>query len=240
MKTDKIDDLTLALLQLVLRRDVGSSGTHASTRFDGATLQRLQQKGLLGEIDEQAGVVALTGEGAERSRELFAEFFGEADRADTPHSDVYLEDAFLDEPIAADGALEALELANVEQKALVEQFSSRQSGGAVYLDASTERVLLPQDFDTAPLESDRRLLKVEPLSSDEYWHDMSDFASLVRKGDLAAWIHDVVEASETVEEFREQLDRVEGLLDAWGTFERDRARHRLDRWLAAHGYELAD
>lgn len=231
---------------------------HASTHLDAATLQRLENKGLVADIDEKAGVVALTGDGAKRSRTLFQRLFGEGDvgaepaeaepvadqprtEADAPaESEVYLHDAFLDDEVRADGTLQQLVLETVERNALIEQFSSRQLKGGIYLDTSEEKVNRLGASDPAPPASDRRFLEVEPLPADEYWHDMSDFASLVRNGDLAAWVHDVIEDSETVDAFREQIDRVDGLLDAWLEFERDRARHRLDAWLAHRGYALAE
>jgi hypothetical protein len=67
--TDRIDDAVLALLHLTLHDQ-----NRARKGFDADALARLRQKGMIGDlVDETA--VALTGNGLQRSKELFDKMF---------------------------------------------------------------------------------------------------------------------------------------------------------------------
>lgn len=67
---DKIDDVILALLYLTLGRD-----GHAWKGFDWSAMNRLHEKGFIGDPVNKAKSVRLTDEGTVRSEELFREMF---------------------------------------------------------------------------------------------------------------------------------------------------------------------
>ncbi len=67
---DKIDDVILALLYLTLDRD-----GHAWKGFDWSAMNRLHEKGFIGDPVNKAKSVRLTDEGIVRSEELFREMF---------------------------------------------------------------------------------------------------------------------------------------------------------------------
>jgi hypothetical protein len=70
---DKIDDCTLALLHLVACR--GPFGARAWKSFDLETLNRLQTKGYIADLQSKSPSVVLSEEGQARAKKLFEEFF---------------------------------------------------------------------------------------------------------------------------------------------------------------------
>ncbi len=74
---DKVDDCTLALMDLVRCDD--RYGARAWKGFDWDTLDRLFEKGYISDPKGKAKSVALTEEGMRRSEELFREMFGTGD-----------------------------------------------------------------------------------------------------------------------------------------------------------------
>jgi hypothetical protein len=73
---DKIDDAILALLYLTLDRD-----GRAWKGFDWSAMNRLHEKGFIGDPVSKAKSVWLTEEGIARSEKLFREMFGVGDKA---------------------------------------------------------------------------------------------------------------------------------------------------------------
>ncbi len=71
---DKVDDMTLALLYLVMFRD--GYGIRAWKGFDWDTMSRLSEKGYISDPVGKAKSVAVSDEGAERAKELFVQYFG--------------------------------------------------------------------------------------------------------------------------------------------------------------------
>ena len=71
---DKVDDMVLALLHLTSSR--GQFGTRAWKGLNSEALDRLHQKGLIGDPREKSPTVTLTEPGAQRARELFLQHFG--------------------------------------------------------------------------------------------------------------------------------------------------------------------
>lgn len=67
---DKIDDAILALLYLTLDRD-----GRAWKGFDWSAMNRLHEKGFIGDPVNKAKSVWLTDEGVARSEQLFREMF---------------------------------------------------------------------------------------------------------------------------------------------------------------------
>jgi len=67
---DKIDDVILALLYLTLDRD-----GRAWKGFDWSAMNRLHEKGFIGDPVNKAKSVWLTDEGITRSEQLFREMF---------------------------------------------------------------------------------------------------------------------------------------------------------------------
>lgn len=80
---DKIDDAILALLYLTLDRD-----GRAWKGFDWSAMNRLHEKGLIGDPVNKAKSVWLTEEGIARSERMFKEMFAVDGKGRThPHDD---------------------------------------------------------------------------------------------------------------------------------------------------------
>ena len=75
---DKVDEMTLALLWLVMWDD--ESSARAWKGFDWDTMDRLHQKGFINNPKGKAKSVAVTPEGWKKAEELFHKHFGEAER----------------------------------------------------------------------------------------------------------------------------------------------------------------
>lgn len=76
--TDKIDDAVLALLFLTIHKE-GPFGARAWKGHDWEALNRLHEKGMIGDPRTKAKSVVLTEEGKRRSEALFRRLFGEGD-----------------------------------------------------------------------------------------------------------------------------------------------------------------
>lgn len=87
--TDRIDDAVLALLHLTLHDEKG-----AGKGFDPDTLSRLHQKGMISDPAGASDTVALTGDGLQRSKQLFEKMFTKqaAGESRYPHIKVDLSD----------------------------------------------------------------------------------------------------------------------------------------------------
>lgn len=70
LDTAKIDDAVLALLLL------GASGNRAWKGYDWDVLDRLHQKGLIGDPRTKSQSLVLTDEGLSRAKQLMEELFG--------------------------------------------------------------------------------------------------------------------------------------------------------------------
>jgi hypothetical protein len=70
---DKVDEMTLALLYLVMHGKKGEE--RAWKGFDWETMNRLHEKGYISDPRSKAKSVMITTEGAQRSAELFSRFF---------------------------------------------------------------------------------------------------------------------------------------------------------------------
>jgi hypothetical protein len=71
---NKVDEMTLALLYLVTEGD--ENGARAWKGFDWETMNRLHEKGYIGNPKSKAQSVALSPKGAKLSAELFKKHFG--------------------------------------------------------------------------------------------------------------------------------------------------------------------
>ena len=71
---NKVDECTLALLYLVLHNE-DEYGARAWKGFDWDTMNRLHDKGFIGNPVSRAKSVVVTPEGCKRAKELFEEFF---------------------------------------------------------------------------------------------------------------------------------------------------------------------
>jgi len=71
---DKIDEVTLALLYLVMH-DENEFGTRAWKGFDWDTMNRLHEKGFIGNPVGKAKSVVMTQEGCKKAEELFHKYF---------------------------------------------------------------------------------------------------------------------------------------------------------------------
>ena len=70
---DKVDEYTLSLLYLVSRK---SEGTFRAWKgFDWETMNRLHEKGFIGDPRGKAKSVGMTEEGFQKAEELFRKFF---------------------------------------------------------------------------------------------------------------------------------------------------------------------
>ncbi len=80
--TDRIDDTVLALLYLTTHdADRISGRARAWKTFSWKVMDRLYEKGLIGDPASKAKSVVLTAEGQQRSEALFYEFFGKRSEA---------------------------------------------------------------------------------------------------------------------------------------------------------------
>ena len=75
---DKVDDMTLALLYLVICERVKGFGGRAWKSFDWNTLDRLHEKGLIMDPKGKAKSVVMTEEGIQKAEALFVKHFGSA------------------------------------------------------------------------------------------------------------------------------------------------------------------
>jgi hypothetical protein len=73
---DKIDDMTLALMHLTTFDE--EFGARSWKGHDWNALDRLHQKGFIGDPKSKAKSVFVTPEGKRRSEELFQRFFGKS------------------------------------------------------------------------------------------------------------------------------------------------------------------
>lgn len=71
---DKVDEMTLALLWLVMH-DGESGTTRVWKSFDWDTMDRLFEKGYIGDPGRKAKSVAISPEGKEKAKELFEKYF---------------------------------------------------------------------------------------------------------------------------------------------------------------------
>lgn len=72
---DKVDELTLALLYLVIHQET-EHGARAWKGFDWTTMERLHEKGWISNPVGKAKSVVLPPEGVSRAKELFEKHFG--------------------------------------------------------------------------------------------------------------------------------------------------------------------
>ncbi len=70
---EKVDDLTLALLYLVMVKE--KHGTFAWKSFDWETMNRLHEKGYIGNPIGKQKSVGVTDEGKKKAEELFEKHF---------------------------------------------------------------------------------------------------------------------------------------------------------------------
>jgi hypothetical protein len=71
---EKVDEVVLALLYLTRHRD--KYGTRAWKSMDWDAMDRLHEKGYIGDPKSKAKSVVLTEEGEKLSKELFIKYFG--------------------------------------------------------------------------------------------------------------------------------------------------------------------
>ncbi len=264
---DKIDDVTLALLHLVTHRRHKIGPWRAWKGFDWDTMDRLHEKGFIGDPVGKAKSVVLTEEGYERSVELFEQFFGleDSDGGPPPSNPDELvgHDALLDYELEVDDELEPLELSLMARADLKEVFGGGGSDAEIYLDTQTGEVLRFSEYDGVSFDddphtlgeyerriweqrvaimqdSDGRFLWVEPLETREAWRNMAAFTDLVQDDALRTELADAIEGRGAFSRFRRVLDRHEPLRQAWFSFRDARAQKRMRDWLAIEGYELVE
>ncbi|HEX4123787.1 MAG TPA: DUF6429 family protein [Tepidisphaeraceae bacterium] len=77
--TDKVDEAVLALLYLTLH-DVGEYGGRAWKGFDWASLNRLHEKGLIGDPASKAKSVVLDPDGIAAAKKAFEKLFAKSEQ----------------------------------------------------------------------------------------------------------------------------------------------------------------
>ena len=75
--TDKVDELTLALLYLTIHEE-SEFGARAWKSFDWDTMNRLHEKGYISDPVSKAKSVMVTQQGCKKARELFENHFGKS------------------------------------------------------------------------------------------------------------------------------------------------------------------
>ena len=73
--TDKVDEVTLALLYLTMHQE-SEFGARAWKSFDWDTMNRLHEKGFIDNPISKAKSVIVTQEGCAKAKELFEKHFG--------------------------------------------------------------------------------------------------------------------------------------------------------------------
>ena len=74
--SDKVDEMTLALLYLVSTKRKEGRGARAWKGFDRETLNRLHEKNWIEALDSKSPTLLVTGDGYEKSEQLFRMHFG--------------------------------------------------------------------------------------------------------------------------------------------------------------------
>lgn len=74
--TEKIDEMTLALMWLVMQKD--KYGWRAWKGFDWETMNRLSEKGFISNPKSKAKSVAVSDDAAQLAEQLFDKHFGKA------------------------------------------------------------------------------------------------------------------------------------------------------------------
>jgi len=72
---DKIDDMTLALMYLVVWERIKDHGSRAWKGFDWSTLDRLHNKGIISDPHSKAKSVVMTEDGFRKAKHLFETHF---------------------------------------------------------------------------------------------------------------------------------------------------------------------
>ena len=75
LNREKIDEFTLALLSLVVHSRQEGWGARAWKSFDWVTMNRLHEKGLIGNPVGKAKSVVISEEGLKKAEELFDKYF---------------------------------------------------------------------------------------------------------------------------------------------------------------------
>jgi hypothetical protein len=75
---DKVDEMTLALMYLVITKDKRESAARAWKGFDWDTLNRLYEKGYISNPKSKSHSIVISEEAAQKSKELFQKYFGKA------------------------------------------------------------------------------------------------------------------------------------------------------------------
>ena len=75
---DKVDEMTLALLYLVMHEE-SEFGARAWKGFDWDTMNRLHDKGFIGDPVSKAKSVIVTPKGCKKAKELFEKHFAKGD-----------------------------------------------------------------------------------------------------------------------------------------------------------------
>lgn len=169
--TDKIDELTLALMHLVTHRQRSKGPLRAWKGFDWDTLDRLHEKGMIGDPVGKAKSVIMTEEGARRARELFQEHFVVDEEEDTSSqtsdpappevsnvvelnargSATYLDDPLLEgESLVNEADLEPIEMAPDNPLTLEDFVAGHGPEGQIYLDTETGEFFWFADLEPPP------------------------------------------------------------------------------------------
>ena len=260
---DKVDDVVLALLQLVLHRNRKHGPWRAWKGFDWDTLDRLHEKGYISDPASKAKSVVVTEEGLERSEALFEEFFGVGEDLPSSPDELVAHDTFLDAELLVDGELESIALDTRGGLGPKEFLSGQGPDGDAWLDTETGRTvwfsnLEPPRVDADPgdladwerdqveeywavqNDTEGRFLCLEAPLTHESWRDMADFTSLVQHDQLRAELADAIEGRGAFSRFRRVIDSHEPLRQAWFGFRDARADKRVHDWLATKGYRLVE
>ena len=77
---DKVDEMTLALLYLVICHREKGFGARAWKSFDWDTMDRLHEKGLISDPKGRAKSISLTEDGFQKAEALFLKHFGKKEK----------------------------------------------------------------------------------------------------------------------------------------------------------------
>lgn len=259
---EKIDEATLALMHLVKHRQMKNGPLRAWKGFDFDVLDRLHEKGFIGNPKSKAKSVVLTEEGVEKSRELFEKMFStaedDADEEETNGGELPVDvDEWRDfewEP-PSDEDLETIEVTKVDYGLLVSGLEDDPS--ISYLDAKTGEVESFLPADAGPVEfgiddeivqelrekertvkTEDRYVVIPEEGTKRAWRDMRDFTGFVTDDGLRERLRRAIDGKGAFGRFRTVLHEHPRVEEAWQEYKRFRRENRVHDHLAFEGFRV--
>jgi uncharacterized protein UPF0158 len=120
-------------------------------------------------------------------------------------------------------------------------FEDRDGDGAWFLDRATGEVIRLTDDDIElpeEIESSDRYIAIPYQGSEPGYRDMVDFIMSVEDHRLRALLDVAINGQHAFRRFKDVLRDHARERDRWFAFAKERAEHRIRRWLASEGIEV--